>query len=44
MAGKTQGLDQKLCDETFLENISFAADKMEKVSKHIICFINDSET
>jgi len=34
MAGKTQGLDQKLCDEAFLENISFAADKMEKVSKY----------
>lgn len=37
MAGKTKGLDQQLCDETYLENIAFAADKMEK--EGLICML-----
>lgn len=31
MAGVTKGLDQKLCDETYLENIALIADKFAKV-------------
>ncbi|CAC5414603.1 hyi [Mytilus coruscus] len=45
MAGVTKGLDQKLCDETYLENIALIADKFAK--EGLTCMlepINDSVT